>query len=156
MRTLLFLVFCCVLGAVASESAIEPVDCTAKMLIDQALITYEIDDGSTLQLFATNSQCYKCVKSIVATSNGQCALLFTPHEWSLYIVDSTTNHVVAQRDYTFGEHGKYTISLSSSNKIRISEDKEPTDSMAPLNTLIIIICVIVFLAYVPSIGNYSP
>jgi hypothetical protein len=156
MRTIIFLLcatfinFAC---AELDEAIMVNVGCGKKMGMDQALIEYVADVGSPLQLMAINSQCHKCIKSLVAEEGGVCSLLFVPHQWSLYIVDPATSAVIAQKDYTFGEHGKYSISLDATNAIHVEETKEPTDSMRPLNTLIIIVFVVIFISYIPSMGK---
>jgi hypothetical protein len=131
---------------------VDMADCSEELGMDQALIRFENPQASAVSLYAKNSLCYRCSRTLVANENDQCALLFTPHLWRIYIVDNNSSSVISKRDYTFGEHGKYTIALSAEGQVTISEDKQPIDSMKPLNTLLIVLFVVTFIAFLPSIG----
>lgn len=127
------LLFLLVLGSVKAEG--EPsidadVACEQRLSIDRALIQYQTNDFG-VQLFATNSFCYKCAKSVIVSEAGSCAILFTPHEWSLYAISNQTNEVLASKDYTFGEHGEYIVSYTEGS-LFVSEEKSPIDSYTPL------------------------
>jgi heparan-alpha-glucosaminide N-acetyltransferase len=121
------------LGVVSAEG--EPSieadsECEVRLSIDRALIQFEVAEFG-VELFATNSYCYKCSKSLIASGNGECAVLFSPHEWSLYAISNQTQEVLASKDYTFGEHGEYVVSYTEGS-LYVSEEKSPIDSYTPL------------------------
>ena len=77
-KVILFFLLC--LGAINAEGepSIEAdTECDVRLSIDRALIEFQCDETG-VELFATNSFCYKCAKSIIASSSGSCAILFTP------------------------------------------------------------------------------
>lgn len=141
---------------ILSTGFIEESDCDSKMSIDQALIQFQTNKD--VSLFATSHICYKCSRTYVAENN-QCALLFTPHPFRLYIVESnTTSVVISKRDYTFGEHGIYTISYGidneNPNKIIIKEEKQPVDTYKPLISLLIVIFTLTFFVFLPTMSKF--
>ena len=141
-------------SGVLSKGYIEECDCSSKMSIDQALIKYSTLQNDT-SLYIKNSRCYKCSKVYVGDNN-QCALFFTPHSFRLYIVNTQNNSIIyTKRDYKFGEHGIYTVSYNS-NTIEIFEEKEPIDTYKPLQSLVIVIIVITFFVFLPSIRKIFP
>jgi heparan-alpha-glucosaminide N-acetyltransferase len=111
--------------------------------VDRAKIYF---DGGVEQnnLFAVNSQCYRCSKTLV--SNGtinNCASLFTPHYWRLYI-ESKDGINLASTDYTFGEWGEYSVK-SVGSSISVIETKQPINSLEPLWILVgVLIAIIAF------------
>lgn len=120
-------------------------ECEVRLSMDRSLIQFEAMDFG-VQLFATNSYCYKCSKSLIASENGNCAILFTPHEWSLYAISNQTQEILASKEYTFGEHGEYIVSYDGGS-ISISEEKSPIDSYTPLyivTGLIIALIIVTF------------
>jgi hypothetical protein len=154
---LFIFVFSFCISRISSLGYIEQVDCDEKMTIDHALIFYDGDSAGAYSFYATNSICYKCSRTLVADEDQQCALLFTPHPYRLYITSKNDSEtILTQRDYTFGEHGVYTVSYDSDNKkIIIIENKEPIDSLKPLMNLLTVIFVFTFLVFLPSLGNLS-
>lgn len=109
--------------------------------------------NSSFSLYGTNHICYKCSKTLIANEQNQCALLFSPHPYRLYILDNETQQVMTKRDYTFGEHGIYTITYNpNTNKMTIDEDKEPVDSLRPLMDLLTVIIVFTFFLFLPTLG----
>jgi hypothetical protein len=111
--------------------------CNQRLSVDRALIKFatspaegEVNGG--VQLEATNSYCYRCAKTVIASGDGSCAVLFSPHEWTLYAVNNVTMEVLAAKDYTFGEHGEYTVTYTQAEGLLVSEDKSPIDSYTPL------------------------
>jgi hypothetical protein len=161
MISFIFLLILSFISSISSLGYIEPVDCDEKMTIDHALIQYQHSSnpppGFIYSLYATNSICYKCSRTLVANDNQQCALLFTPHPYRLYILleNETTSTVLTTRDYTFGEHGSYVVSYDN-QEIIIDEEKEPIDSLRPLVDLLSVILVFTFLVFLPSLGNSLP
>jgi heparan-alpha-glucosaminide N-acetyltransferase len=87
------------------ESALEyPVPCGSSLGMDQAEISWTGDTN----LYAINSNCHECEKSLLSLPNpGDCAHVFTPHSWKLIIDDTTESF------FTFGDHGRYTIQRAS-------------------------------------------
>jgi hypothetical protein len=166
----LFLLFLSSLSSVLSIGYIEQVDCDEKMSVNQALIKYRYENPNSengiipssslslssstpFSLYGTNHICYKCSKTLIANEQNQCGLLFSPHPFRLYILENETQHVMTKRDYTFGEHGIYTITYNSgTNKITIDEEKEPVDSLRPLMDLLSVIFVFTFFLFLPSLG----
>ena len=111
--------------------SIQPnVDCHQRLSIDQALIRWDVSDDS-VELFATNSYCYKCKKSLVASGNGSCAILITYHDWEMYTIQNETNNVISKKVYYFGEHGEYVVSYGDGELV-VTEEKSPIDSFVPL------------------------
>ena len=73
--------------------------------------------------------------------------MFTPHMWKFIVVDAT-GATVAHKDYTLGEHGKYSASFeSTTGQLFISEVKAPIDSLRPLNNFIGVLVAFVFLSF---------
>lgn len=152
MILLLILNFVLYFQSILCRGYIEQADCNSKLSIDEALIKYQTNNNQNI-LYATNKECYKCSRTFVS-SNEECALLFTPHQFRLYIVNNNTEKVISKRDYTFGEHGIYLIKYDDiTNKINIEEEKEPINSLKPLEDLLIVIFLIVFFVFLPSIGK---
>lgn len=132
--------------------------------LDRALIRYQADPQQKLLLYAINNQCYKCIRSYVGSGtndSNSCATLWTPHSWDLYLVDSSTDSIVAQVQYSFGEKGEYLLSPLPINRditnadlvendfsIEILETKKPVDGLFPLIIFIIVLIVIAILSFV--------
>jgi hypothetical protein len=120
------------LRAFKDEFSIESgVDCNARLFIDQAMVQF-VTDNDSIELYAVNSQCYKCSDTFVAR-NSTCAVLFMPHTWTLKLVDTTDNSLLEDKHHKFGEHGRYVIS-SIDNSISVQEIKSPIESNTPLWT----------------------
>lgn len=129
------------------------VSCDEKMGIDQALIKFRTTN-SLYSLYGTNHICYKCSKTLIAATNNDCALIFTPHPFRLYILENNTN-VMVKKDYEFGEHGEYIITYNeNTNKITIDEEKPPIDSLKPLTTLLTVIIIMTFFVFLPTLGIF--
>lgn len=144
-------VFCILIQVVVNaegEPSIEAnSECNVRLSIDRALIQFDTA-AVGMELFATNSYCYKCSKSLIASESGSCAILFTPHEWSIYAVNNETKQVFATKEYTFGEHGEYIVSYSQ-GQLSVNEVKSPIDTYTPLYTVtgLVFALVLISLAY---------
>ena len=127
-----------------------PVSCNAEMDVDNAEIFFEAPE--TYELYAVNSECYTCSNTLLSLGGynfegnytSSCSQVFTPHEWKLKLMNNSIE--VSSKSYTFGEHGKYIITTSSSNDIIITEYKSPDNSNLPLYILIasvVVFCILV-------------
>lgn len=117
--------------------------------VDRAKVIYSNANG--FDLYATNSLCYRCSRTLAATSlpggNNSCVSMFTPHLWKLYVVASSNPDVVlAKTTYTFGDEGEYHISYEN-NAITITETNSPTNAMMPFYVLLGVIAAVVIGAF---------
>lgn len=123
------------------------VDCTADVPMDYALVTSSNLQG--FQLYGVNSQCYKCSHSLVLSEPGDCSWIWTPHEWTLYVVDASGNTIKSQREI-FGDQGKYEVNFGNSDgviSIDVLETQAPQDALAPLWILLGIFIFIAIVAF---------
>lgn len=126
------------------------ISCNTKMSIDQSLLKFHTDNN-LYSLYGVNHICYKCSKILIANENNQCAMVFTPHSYRLYILYNMTD-IITKRDYLFGEHGVYIITFNhNSQEITIDEEKSPIDSMKPLIDLFIVIIIFTFFIFLPTL-----
>lgn len=117
--------------------------------VDRAKVFYS--NGYGFDLYATNSLCYRCSRTLAASSlpggNNSCVSMFTPHLWKLYIVATADpDTVLAKTTYTFGDEGEYHITYEN-NEIVIEETNSPTDGMFPLYVLFGVIGFVVLVAF---------
>jgi hypothetical protein len=126
--------------------------------VDRAKIYFSsAQTVSISDLYATNSECYKCSMTLLAYGNNgsvgafNCGLLWTAHDWTLYLVERSTGNVLTSTKHTFGDYGEYEIYGITSgdvSTISITETKEPKNSLAPLYLLFLIIFILTILAIV--------
>jgi hypothetical protein len=127
-----------------------PVSCNSGMDVDIAEIFFE--GPETYELYAVNSECYKCSNTLLSLGGynfegnytSSCSQVFTPHEWKLKLMIDSVE--VSSKSFVFGEHGKYIITISTSNDIIITEYKSPDNSNLPLYILIasvVVFCILV-------------
>lgn len=121
--------------------------------VDRAKVFYAGVPG--YNLYATNSLCYRCSKTLVAKASTDgsfsCAAMFTPHLWKLYIVNDaadstyTDNAAISHTTYTFGDAGEYQVNIDANNNFAIDvvETESPTNAMLPLYVLLAILFTIV-------------
>jgi hypothetical protein len=109
----------------------------------------------TRSIYYVNHDCYKCSKtllSVVPTDNDICYGIWTPFEYSLYVMtDDGTTQELSKKDYLFGELGQYNINLtpeSNYNSMSIDEFESPINSLLPLEILLTILVVFAILAFV--------
>lgn len=111
------------------------IGCDTEVLMDYAMVSSNTL-SATQEVRAVNSQCYKCSHSLLVNSTSGCSMLWTPHEWTLYLVDTASDTQLASGVYSFGDQGKYTIVVEDANNdgkfsLQISETKAPVDSLEP-------------------------
>jgi hypothetical protein len=116
------------------------ISCTTEVLMDYALVSSaSMQEGQVI--YAVNSQCYKCshtaLVSYFVNQFEQCSMLWTPHTWTLYLVDTVTGTQLNSMVYSFGDQGKYDISVATDVDtkefiISVRETKPPVDTLEPL------------------------
>lgn len=112
--------------------------------VDRATIIY--NGNNNTQLYAINSDCYQCIKSLVSDI-GQCSSLWTPKSWTLYVVDTQSNIEIASIDYMFGEQGVYSIRQGSIDSLVIDTITEPIDSLLPFIVTLILLFLVVVMSF---------
>jgi len=148
------------------QSIYSPVLCGSTLYCDQAEVEF-ISDDANIDLYAINSQCYKCKRSQVLSgkihklldnqNSSTCAHLFTPHQWTLQLIKNDI--VLYSSDFTFGELGSYKImAYNNSNSgygMVIVEKMSPINSNEPLWILIGVIIAVIIASYaVPWLFEY--
>jgi hypothetical protein len=136
----------------------------ANYKVDRAKIFYSItqdivDQFGNLDLYAVNEDCFRCSKSLMANgtvtegNEYNCASVWTPFLWTLYIVD-TSGNALAQKQYTFGERGEYEISVSvgigstaDDLSIVVDELEQPVNSLEAFYILSGILVFIILVAF---------
>jgi hypothetical protein len=116
------------------------ISCTTEELMDYALVSSaSMQEGQVI--YAVNSQCYKCshtaLVSYFVNQFEQCSMLWTPHTWTLYLVDTVTGTQLNSMVYSFGDQGKYDISVATDVDtkefmISVKETKPAVDTLEPL------------------------
>jgi hypothetical protein len=84
------------------------------------------------------------------TTNDLCFGVWTPFEYSLYLISDNSNMEVSKKDFVFGELGQYNVFLtlqSSFNTIYIDEVEAPVNSFLPLEILITLLFLIAMFAF---------
>lgn len=141
-----------------SEPAIQQLDSCSDDIneVDKAkLFFYQSNLDIVYSVYAVNSQCYKCSKTLVASfsnSTDICVSIWTPFEWKLYLYSSTDplDIPIDEISKTFGDQAEYRISVEN-NQLNITETKSPYQTYQPL---IIFIALLVFIAVVSFV--YEP
>lgn len=139
------------LGDVASNAIEQNSTCGAELVVDTASISGALVG---VDLYAINSDCFKCSPEIVlygsdtdALSNITCATLYSPFEWTLYFVERSSRIKQGEITYIFGDQGRYEISLLPSSKIQIRVVQTPVDSLAPFYVLLAVLVVIAVISF---------
>jgi heparan-alpha-glucosaminide N-acetyltransferase len=138
----------------ATDPSFYVMDCDASInAIDRAKVTIQ-PSSANLALYVINDECYTCSKSLVGIfpaigSSAYCVAFFTPFPWKLYLTpEDEPNTVINEKTYTFGDHGYYSLSVSTTNTVLVvTETKAPDDAMKPLEILIGIIIAVAFLSF---------
>ena len=76
----------------------------------------------------------------------QCASMYTPFSWSLYLVDSVGS-TVSTLEYTFGEKGVYNISTTLDQGLQVTMITAPINSLLPVYTWLGIFIAMIFMSY---------
>lgn len=140
----------------------------ANYVWDRSKIFYNVpqsiyDVYGPISLYATNSDCFKCSKTLMANGSlavgddmYQCASVYTPFAWKLFAV-ANDGTVLARAKYTFGERGHYGISTVENEvsaaaggagiSLHIEQTEKPVDSLEALYILGSILIVIVVVAF---------
>ena len=94
-----------------------------------------------LSISLVNEDCYKCSKTLLANfpvnDVDTCFAIWTPFQWTLYVMKNYQTETVSEKKYTFGEQGQYNLYLSDDyNTLSIDEFESPINSLLPLEILI--------------------
>ena len=129
-----------------------PWTCGDTLAYDHAEI-YFAADSSRFSLRAINSQCFKCSSTLLNVGgndayniSSQCASIWTPYEYTIQLLVNGTT-VLSSSKYTFGENGKYYISIDPQFSLSIRAVEEPDDPYVPLYILLGILGCILLLSF---------
>ena len=147
----IILIYYCIIIKCEVEISIENnITCGSRLPVDFAEIHY-ITDDNTIGLYIINNDCYKCSKILISETTqiiNQCSMIWVPHGWKLYFISNLNGNIMNQKEYYFGEHGKYEIEyISIYNNIEIHTITTPINSIYPIYVLIIITFCIILCSY---------
>jgi hypothetical protein len=107
--------------------------------MDNALISSE-ELADDLVIMGVNSQCYKCSQLIILANQSQCSLLWTPHVWTLHLMNRQTGATYDTVTYEFGDQGSYALNAVAGTgdifQLHVQEVNAPVNSMGPFWTLV--------------------
>jgi len=105
------------------------------------------------ELYAVNSQCYKCSNVYVTygdaipyNSSSACAQMWSPHKWTLKLFYNGSE--LASIDYTLGSRGRYVVDVTADEQLVVKEVEEPEDELAPLFALMGVLVGIIVFSYI--------
>jgi heparan-alpha-glucosaminide N-acetyltransferase len=141
-----------VLYSMSCDESINDVD-HAKLYI-KPIPQSAVTEYGNFSVYFVNGDCYKCSKTILSqfpTTTDLCFGVWTPFEYSLYLMSDKSNMEVSKKDFVFGELGQYNVYLtlqSSFNTIYIDEVEAPVNSFLPLEILITLLFLIAVFAFI--------
>ena len=100
-----------------------------------------------------NTQCFKCSSTLIGEGNGQpynisdnCASLWTPYQYTVQLFANNSQELDSTM-YTFGEYGKYVISVDPGFTLSVVKVEKPDNPYIPLYVLFSIISFLVLVSY---------
>jgi hypothetical protein len=136
-------ILCCISLDTVHSSAIQyDIPCSTEVLMDYAMITSSSlsDLPGRISVYGVNSQCYKCEHQIILNATGECSMIWAPHTWTLYVVEtkddgSEVQHLSSVQ--SFGDQGKYDVTVGIRDTglvytLTVDVTKDPVDSLEPL------------------------
>jgi hypothetical protein len=122
------------------------VDCNDEITVDYAMVQ-ATNLPANQAIYGLNRQCYQCSHVPILSTEGQCSMVYSPFEWTLYLMNTETNATDAKTAYTFGDQGSYAVYNSASSlKVDILED--PVNSLAPVWIMMGVFIAVGILAFV--------